>query len=42
MYQFKKMLFGLGMKYEKIDACPDNCMLFLERACQREEVFKVL
>jgi hypothetical protein len=28
MYQSKKMLSGLGMKYEKIDVCPDNCLLF--------------
>jgi hypothetical protein len=24
----KKMLSALGMEYEKIDACKDNCMLF--------------
>ena len=28
MYQLKKMLAGLGMKYEKIDSCSNNCMLF--------------
>lgn len=28
MYQSKKLLSGLGMDYEKIDVCPDNCMLF--------------
>jgi len=28
MYQSKKLLAGLGMKYEKIDVCEDNCMLF--------------
>jgi hypothetical protein len=28
MYQSKKLLSTLGMKYEKIDACKDNCMLF--------------
>jgi hypothetical protein len=28
LYQSKKLLFGLGMSYEKIDVCPDNCMLF--------------
>jgi hypothetical protein len=28
MYQSKKMMSALGMKYEKIDVCPDNCMLF--------------
>jgi hypothetical protein len=22
------MMFALGLKYEKIDVCPDNCMLF--------------
>jgi hypothetical protein len=28
MYQSKKLLSTLGMEYEKIDACDDNCMLF--------------
>jgi hypothetical protein len=42
MYQSKKMMSTLNLKYEKIDVCPDNCMLFLKRACQREEVLRVL
>jgi galactose-1-phosphate uridylyltransferase len=28
MYQSKKMMSALGLKYEKIDVCLDNCMLF--------------
>jgi len=28
LYQSKKILAGLGMNYEKIDACENNCMLF--------------
>jgi hypothetical protein len=28
MYQSKKMMSALGLKYEKIDVCPNNCMLF--------------
>ncbi|XP_025811686.1 uncharacterized protein LOC112889329 [Panicum hallii] len=28
LYQSKKIVSGLGMNYEKIDACEDNCMLF--------------
>jgi hypothetical protein len=28
MYQSKKLLSGLGMDYEKIDVCDNNCMLF--------------
>jgi hypothetical protein len=28
MYQSKKMMSALGLKYEKINVCPDNCMLF--------------
>jgi hypothetical protein len=28
MYQSKKMMSALSLKYEKIDICPDNCMLF--------------
>jgi hypothetical protein len=32
MYQSKKLLSALGMEYEKIDVCKDNCMIFLQRA----------
>jgi hypothetical protein len=28
MYQSKKVMSALCLKYEKIDVCPDNCMLF--------------
>jgi hypothetical protein len=28
MYQSKKLLSALGMEYEKIDVCNDNCMIF--------------
>jgi hypothetical protein len=28
LYQSKKIVSGLGMNYEKIDACGKNCMLF--------------
>jgi hypothetical protein len=28
IYQFKKMMSALSLKYEKIDVCLDNCMLF--------------
>jgi hypothetical protein len=28
MYQSKKIMSALGLKYENIDVCPDNCMLF--------------
>jgi hypothetical protein len=28
MYQSKKLLSGLGMDYEKIDVCDNNCMLY--------------
>jgi hypothetical protein len=28
MYQSKKLLSALGMEYEKIDGCKDNCMIF--------------
>jgi hypothetical protein len=32
MYPSKKLLSALGMEYEKIDVCKDNCMIFLQRA----------
>jgi hypothetical protein len=41
MYQSKKMMTVLSMKYKKIDVCPNNCMNFLERAWQREEALRV-
>jgi hypothetical protein len=28
MYKSKKMMSALGLKYGKIDVCPDSCMLF--------------
>jgi hypothetical protein len=28
MHQLKKLLSALGMEYEKIDVCKDNCVLF--------------
>jgi hypothetical protein len=28
MYQSKKIMSALSLKYEKIDVCLDNCMLF--------------
>jgi hypothetical protein len=28
MYQSKKLLSGLGVDYEKINVCQNNCMLF--------------
>jgi hypothetical protein len=28
LYQSKKIVSGLGMKYKNIDVCEDNCMLF--------------
>ena len=27
-YQTKKIVEGLGLKYEKIHVCPNDCMLF--------------
>ena len=30
LYFAKKILAGLGMKYEKIDVCPNNCIMFWE------------
>jgi hypothetical protein len=31
MYQFKKIMSALGLKYEKIGVCPDNYMLFWKK-----------
>jgi hypothetical protein len=31
MYQSKKLSSALGMEYEKIDMCKDNCMIFYKK-----------
>jgi hypothetical protein len=31
MYQSKKLMSTLSMKYERIDVFPDNCMLFWKK-----------
>jgi hypothetical protein len=31
IYQSKKILSALGMEYEKIDVCKDNCMIFYKQ-----------
>jgi hypothetical protein len=35
MYQSKKLTYVLSLKYEKIDICPDNCMLFWKSMTMR-------
>jgi hypothetical protein len=36
MYQSKKMVSALGLKYEKIDVCPDN-YIFFWKECANEK-----
>jgi hypothetical protein len=40
MYQSKKMLSALGLKYEKIGICPDNCMLFWKEHANEKKCLK--
>jgi hypothetical protein len=40
MYQSKKLLSGLGMNYEKIDVCQDNCMLFWKEHINENKFLK--
>jgi hypothetical protein len=40
MYQSKKLMSTLGMKYEKIDVCPDNCMLFWKGHANEKKCLK--
>jgi hypothetical protein len=40
MYQSKKMLSTLGMEYEKIDVCIDNCILFYKEQKNETECVK--
>jgi hypothetical protein len=40
MYQSKKLLEGLGVEYEKIDVCKDNCMLFWKEHGREQKCLK--
>jgi hypothetical protein len=40
MYQSKKLLSALGMEYEKIDACKDNCMIFYKEHKNEKKCLK--
>ena len=40
MYQSKKLLSSLGMDYEKIDVCPNNCMLFWKEHINEKKCLK--
>jgi hypothetical protein len=40
MYQSKKLLAGLGMDYEKIDVCQDNCMLLWKEHINEKKCLK--
>jgi hypothetical protein len=40
MYQSKKLFSGLGMDYEKIDVCQDNCMLFWKEQINEKKCLK--
>ena len=40
MYQLKKLLSGLGMDYQKIDVCQDNCMLFWKEHMNEKKCLK--
>jgi hypothetical protein len=40
MYQSKKLFSGLGMDYEKIDVCQDNCMLFWKEHINEKKCLK--
>jgi hypothetical protein len=37
MYQFKKLMSALGLKYEKIDVCPNNYMLFWKEHANKKK-----
>jgi hypothetical protein len=40
MYQSKKLISDLGMDYEKIDICQDNCMLFWKEHIYEKKCLK--
>ncbi|WVZ53090.1 hypothetical protein U9M48_004076 [Paspalum notatum var. saurae] len=40
MYQCKRLTKALGMGYEKIDMCPDGCMLFCDDHVDKKKCLK--
>jgi hypothetical protein len=38
MYHSKTIIKGLGMDYEKIDVCKNNCMLFMKEHAEDKNV----
>ena len=40
MYQSKTIIKGLGMDYEKIDVCKNNCMLFMKEHAEEKKCLK--
>jgi hypothetical protein len=40
MYKSKKMMFALDLKCEKIDVCPNNCMLFWKEHANEKKCLK--
>jgi hypothetical protein len=40
MYQSKKLLSALGMQYEKIDVCKDNCTIFYKEQKNEKKCLK--
>jgi hypothetical protein len=40
MYHSKTIIKGLGMDYEKIDVCKNNCMLFMKEHAEEKKCLK--
>jgi hypothetical protein len=40
MYHLKTIIKGLGMDYEKIDVCKNNCMLFMKEHAEEKKCLK--
>jgi hypothetical protein len=40
MYYSKTIIKGLGMDYEKIDVCKNNCMLFMKEHAGEKKCLK--
>jgi hypothetical protein len=40
MYQSKTIVKDIGMDYEKIDVCKNNCMLFIKRHVEEKNCLK--
>ena len=42
LYEMKKFIRDLGLSYDKIDACPNDCMLYRKKIAKKQNVIYVV